>query len=297
MDIWKTFFIDHIGGFNDKTTIPDVPADVCDLACRVEMLTEEIQNLEQLIDIFSFNLQQLHKYCNMRIDDRITRNIDGEPISLIEINGLIINILSAGKSCYKYCEEVERSRFGESGMNAFREKLKDTIEGGELFYCFLHVLRDMGQHGNLIVSKKDDERLCFDLEQLLRPVQFRIPPRIKVWMEETRLHIAKELQDYPHLAVTKSLITYTHNTLLICLAFLKNNQEFFITPFRRLKETLNEHPEYLLLNDNLKDALPYKIQEGTLHVLLVQEDFEGFYCSAMNKIEHQIKKYDNGFEK
>lgn len=291
MDIWKTYFVKNIADLDEGIPIPEVPPNICDLATKCAQLTEEIQNLEQVFRLFVFNLEQLHAYCIMYMNDEIVRKYGGEQISVIEINGLIINLISGGKTLIASCECLEKNHFGNTGYNQFRKNMAESVENGKGFCEFIHALRDMGQHGNLIIRRKDDRRFCFDLEQLLKPVVFDHHANTKKWMEDIRNQVEEKFQDLPHLAVTRTVISYVRIVIEAYRYFLSKNQEYYLQPCAELRKIVKEHSKYLYSNGGFTNTLPYRIEEGRLHLLLIEEDFEEFYARMIEQSDTVMKQY------
>ena len=118
MDTRRYILKEHVQDFPDVIDIPPVEEEIRDALRKYVTFGEELQCLEQLFEVFAYNLEQLDSYCTMYYDDRIIRNRDRKPSTFIEINAHFINVISSGRTLMEATEKILGILVGEDRKKA-----------------------------------------------------------------------------------------------------------------------------------------------------------------------------------
>lgn len=290
MDVWKTYDIKDLRDV-DGLVVPSVPEEIREAGVNCAKETETIQNAMQLFEMFIFNIELFQEYCTPLFNDSFIKRSDGEPLSIIEINTFIINIISAGKNCIDFIENTIADSFGEDERDHFRERRIYTIEMGYGFYRFLYELRNYGQHGNLLVSQNERGGFCFDLDQLFKPLFYTVKKEPVEWMRHIETEIREKFDDRPRLSVTHTISSYVVILIKLFLDFLTDYKTSFINRYVEYMSMILQCPECIMEIDGVRMAA-YSLEDENLHLLFLDEDFEAFYEASVSFMERMLNKFE-----
>lgn len=188
------------------------PNLVCDVQEAIEIhvrFTFYAQELEQLFQIFNFNLNQLINNYTFLNDDRfISRRLDRNKHSdFVAINSLIINYISAGKALVESLDRVAKKIFQQNSKELiFWEDFRSKLYDNNYMYQILLSLRDFAQHGHVPVSISGTQ-VSVDVKQLLETPHFKMKAKHKTRLESFK-NAAIDMNSYPHLNITLSLAEF-----------------------------------------------------------------------------------------
>lgn len=292
MDTHRSFLTNNLSGLPNNIVIPDIDEKISmDLKAFISY-EEELEAVHQLFELFLFNLNQMTNFCTLYYSDKIIRNIDEKEIDFIEINALLINIISAGKTLVDGMEKFLKTEFGEIRADNFK-RLHLSKKYDDVFsYRFLCYLRNFAQHGYLPVSKNLNGTYCFDLYQIMSTLHIKPSPSIKQSMEKVSQEIVEIYQGEPHIAFTYTLDTYTLTVVELYYSFLIEIEEDSNDFYRKVQTILTENPELILHIPNApKDLVAVELKDKNLHVFLHNMDYKDIFYNYKKQAEEKVNYY------
>lgn len=268
VDEKRILLVEKFDGFPENIVFPEINEKIRTDLSKIVSFSENIYNTHQLFEIFLFNVDQLFDFCTLYYNDQIVRKKDGCSVSLIEINALLINIISAGKTLIDKVESFLKTELGEDRVKIFKDNCISKKYDEVFSYRFLYHLRNFAQHGSLPVSQKPKEKFCFDLFQISSAKHTHFSASIRESMNNIQQDIVKRFKDEPHIAVTYTLDAYTMTVLDIYNSFFYDI-ESDVLAYHNLKiDILRENPEIVFHgNETLNNMVIYEVEESTLHML------------------------------
>lgn len=286
MDTRRYILKEHVQDFPDVIDIPHVEEEIRNALRKYVAFGEELQCLEQLFEVFAYNLEQLDSYCTMYYDDRIIRNRDRKPATFIEINAHFINVISSGRSLMEATEKIFGVLAGEDRKNAFAENCIHKKYDEVFAYRFFYFLRNYAQHGYLPVSRKADGKFCFDLTQILRTEHFHLKASMQEDLEMISAEIQEKFHSEPYIAFTVTLDAYALAVVEIYFQFLKEIESDVHEIYHRQIEILNQYPELSMGEENM---ILYDVEDTMIHLYNRKESLWNAFLEYKKYVLQKLK--------
>ncbi len=264
---YQDFDIDHI-------TLLDFTDEALQVIQSYVEITRHVQEIHQLFELFQYNLKRLLNVYELNNGDRIKRHGPhlGDFSDRIELNALVINYISAGKTLIDSIESCIKSNYLEdrTKYDAF-SKFLSSVYGGCFSYRLLTRLRDFAQHGHLPVSVVDD-RVCFDIAQIINTPHFNHNKSILKEMKKFNDELLVVERTQPHHVFTLAVAEYTVSMCNVYHQFWLSIQDAFLEKEKEIRTLIEQVPECIIhKNDSLNGWLFYLL-DSTLHTFNTAED-------------------------
>ena len=258
----------------DSITLPDLSAEELRVTTEYVEITRHLQEISQLFSVFRYDLQSLLNVYDLNNKDELVRRkayVDGFD-DRTEINALVISYLSAGKTLtdsLKTCVEKSCSTLEEDRVGY--QELLTRVYDGAFSYRLLVRLRDYAQHGHLPVSIVDN-RLCFDLGQIINTPHFNHNKSLKGEMETFIEELLVKHETQPRYVFTLAMAEYTASMAEIYDGFWEKMERAFTFRAEAFQRLIGARPDDLEhKRENLKGFFFYLI-ENTLHCFNAMDD-------------------------
>ena len=166
MDTEKTIILKT----EEMITYQELDSDFIVVVCDYAELNRHLQEINQLFEIFKFNIERLFESYEIQSDDHIFRK-DGfntDYSDFVAINSFITNIISSGRSLADSVDFCMINSYGKDSenYNIFENEYKCHIYDSNFAYRFFYDLRNFSQHNHVPVSTEGN--LCsFDINLLI----------------------------------------------------------------------------------------------------------------------------------
>lgn len=291
MDARKTLLVKDIDGFPDFINLSEVVEEKSKFIESYVSFGEHLQDVHQLFKLLEFNLGQLFDYCLMKYDDRLVKT-NGEIVDFYNINGLLINIISAAKTLIEALENFYEIELGAERKSEFKRDVLSKKYDEIFSYRFLLFLRNYAQHGHLPISHiYDEEYFCFDIMQILSTQHINPNKAIKESMEKVRDEIIEKYKDMPRIALTYTLDSFIVTVYEIYYIFFQTIEGDVRGIVDRQLQLLNQYPELIYKGDDmLKGYVIYCIGES-LHMYNPSEDLLSTYAEYKEEAKNVYQEY------
>lgn len=290
MDTRRYILKEHVQDFPDVIDIPPVEEEIRDALRKYVAFGEELQCLEQLFEVFAYNLEQLDSYCTMYYDDQIMRKRDRKPATFIEINAHFINVISSGRTLMEATEKILGVLAGEDRKKAFTENCIRKKYDEVFAYRFFYFLRNYAQHGYLPVSRKADGKFCFDLAQILHTEHFHLKASMQKDMEGICGEIEENFNSEPYIAFTVTLDAYALTVVEIYFQFLKEIESDVHGIYHLQLKIINEYPELGMENhQGWENMILYDVEDTMIHLYNRKESLWNAFLEYKKYVLQKLK--------
>lgn len=294
MDTHRTFMREKLEKFFNEIKIPEIDENVKMNLRKAVLYAEELECIHQLFEVFLFNLEQINAFCMMYYGDNVLRKKDGKDVGFVEINALLINIISAGKTLVEGMEKFIKTAIGEQRAAEFKKVYISKKYDDNFSYRFLYSLRNYAQHGYLPVSKTFDGKFCFDLRQIMETQHIGFSQSMKDSMESVIREISEKFNDEPHIAFTYTLDSYTLAVVELYYLFLKEIEKDSGEQHDRVQMILKENPKLILHEPKeLEGAavFDYDAETRNLHLLIIGEGLKNRFVELKKQAKGKLLLY------
>jgi hypothetical protein len=246
------------------------------LVSHVE-ITRHIQEIEQLFQLFRFNLKNLLHYYTLKNSDRIVRNFpfDFQVDDGIAINALVINFISSGKTLIESIEVcLKESDCADAAVYAaFKAAHLSRIYDDSFSYRLLLRMRDFAQHCHLPVSIYHDNTCCFDVEQILCTPHFSHNPALKKQLEDIRDEIHDKYGNNARITFTASIAEFNLQVTKLYLVFWDAIEPLLQASSNAVSALLLARPDIVTRSEGpLNGLILYEVDEVQVHAFHVDDD-------------------------
>lgn len=238
--------------------------------------TSHLQEIYQLYQIYSFDLEAVRKYLS-------------NP-TFVSINATTIALMSAGYSLVNSIEVFLKEYFPEEEYNDFKTNIINKEYDISFVYRLFCILRNYSQHCHIPVSCFEED-VCFDLYQIKNTLHFdnKIEEEIDSIIEQ----VIEKTYGIPQLAFEPSICSYSCSLLFIYSSFLERVGKQLIEYKKKCFDIIEDQPE--LLNHGIKGLdgfVFYRVSEDT-------EAIHGFDTNDEPEelLRENILKTNNDLEK
>lgn len=285
----------------DEQKIPKFDEKSVYILTLIEV-NRHLQEIEHLFQIYKTNLNLLLNHYVLYKNDNIVRKADAGPSDYININAMIINMISAGKILVDSIETLFsylNSQF-QSQKNNFKKDCISYYYDKYFSYRLFYFLRNYSQHGHLPISSPGGKRYYFDLQRILETPHFNVGSKFAQEFERIKKDIYKQFHDYPRIAVTTHLIEYNLIIHKIYKRFLDELNRVYFMLIDKKDEIVENHPEFIQKCglDNRKVVVIRDDKNGA-HIFDNTVDLKYYFNELIEEAEHELslsikdkKEYD-----
>ena len=292
MDTQKRLLVESIPEFPDELMIPEIDEETKLCLKKYLSYSETLQNIHQLFEVYLFNLNQIDDFCTMYYSDEIIRNYDGKEVGFIEINALLINVISAGKTLIEGIEKFIKIEISKERADKFKKEIISKKYDDVFSFRFLNYLRNFAQHGNLPVSKSLEGKFCFDLSQIMATLHIPTSPSIKQSMEQVARDIIEKYKSEPRIDFTYTLDMYTLTVVELYYSFIKEIEEESYAHYNKIQEILIETPELIIQEEGMKDMVVFELEDDCLHMFSSKDNFRKMYDHYKKEAKEKVKYFN-----
>lgn len=289
----------------------DIPAPAFsheDFTCIVQFIemTRHLQEIEQLFEIYRFNLQALHDRYEMFNTDIIISKFGPNPFDLSEgciLNALTINLISSGRTLTESIDVFINATLGEDAFDMFRSAHSGKEYDQYFPYRFLSNLRNYSQHGHLpvFIDFVDGETsCCFHLSDIVRTSHFKHNKKMEEEFLRIEDDILEKANDTPRISFTITLARYNMSVTKIYLAVYSFVRDHFIETAKKVKDILSDEPTFESSTPHpFNGAIAFGVDtsSGFLHLLYPKEDAIKWFVDARNTAKHVLRDEEAHFER
>lgn len=258
---------------NDITLLDYTEKEMHIITSYIE-LSRHLQEINQLFEIFQYNLKRLLSIYELNNRDTVIRHVPYfEGFSdRIELNALLINYISSGKTLIDSIESCIKTTYSKASTEytSFRQFLSSVYDNC-FSYRLLTRLRDFAQHGHLPVSVIDNI-ICFDIAQITNTPHFKHNNTILTEMEKFNEQLLLIQKSQSHHVFTLAVAEYTTSMCNVYYRFWLAIYDAFLVKENKLYTLITENPQCIVhRNRNLNGWLFYLIDD-TLHTFNTEID-------------------------
>lgn len=292
MDTQKRLLVENIPELPDELMILEIDKETKLCLKKYLSYSETLQNIHQLFEVYLFNLNQIDDFCTMYYNDEIIRNYDGKEVGFIEINALLINVISAGKTLVEGIEKFIKTEISEERAGKFKKEYISKKYDDVFSFRFLYYLRNFAQHGNLPVSKSLGGTFCFDLSQIMATLHIPTSPSIKQSMEQVARDIVEKHKSEPRIAFTYTLEMYNLTIVELYYSFIKEIEEESYAHYNKIQQILKETPELIIREGGLKDMVVFELEDDYLHMFSSKDNLRNMHVDYKKEAKEKVKYFN-----
>lgn len=255
-------------------------------------ITRHVQEIHQLFEVYRYNLKRLLSIFELNNSDTIKRHSPriGDFSDQIELNALIINYISSGKTLVDAIQACVKASYptGTSEYKNFTAFLSSTYD--DCFsYRLLTRLRDFAQHGHLPVSLRNNIA-CFDIAQIINTPHFHHNKAILKEMEKFNEELLVNQKAYPHHVFTLSVAEYTASMCNVYHTFWTAIHSAFLSKEQSLRTLIKELPECIIHKNTTMNGWLFYIMDETLHAFNTEDDSLALFSQCLDEAERICKE-------
>ena len=292
MDTYKRIPIGSFDDFFDSIECEQIPEKDVDIICRYEREFEALIELEQLFQVFVVNVDLLSSKCDLRYDDCVYDKETMQEADPILVNALFNNMISAGKVLVERIEVVLENDMSVKMKEEYKKRYLSKIYDGEFAYRFFCFLRNMSQHGTLVVSCQDGKYL-FDLYQLSKMKHIKKKQEMMNELNGYIETIKKEYNDEAHLCFTRMVDLYVRSIYKLYYYFLLLIESEISATGVAFSSMVESNPSYICQKEPFKGHIIYEIEDSTAHVISAHEMLIGVYRGYSENIASKLHEYES----
>lgn len=271
-------------------TIPQVIAENNELIEKGISLERTVSDLNELYQIFMWNLKSLDQLVIMSNDQIFDKN--GRIADYYEVNAKTQNLFSSAKTMINGIEAYLTS-YGNIHKE-FRE-YTNLIYNGNYYYQLCQFLRDYTQHGHLCVSYSEEGSFCFDLYQIIHTPYFRFRKHDKELMKKIIYNCSQKLNDYPRVSYVLTVSEYVLSIIGIYRFYLQLIEQTVRTAVSEYNLFINKN--YHEISESIikldQSYCPYKIENENCHLAPVQLRTDAVVKQYINETDAVLKYYES----
>lgn len=286
MDLEKTIVLKN----EEKLTCQELDDGFIAVVRDYTEVNRHLQEMNQLFEIFRFNIERLFESYEVQRDDHIIRR-DGfhtDHTNFIAINSFITNIISSGRSLVDSIDSCMRNSYGKGSPNykKFEAEWKHRIYQGSFTYRFFYDLRNFSQHNHVPVSV-DGNFCCFDVTQILNTPHFESKKEVRAELDKIQREIKEKYKDIFHLSLSYSLLQYISDVSELHKGLWVSIKDILFGLKEMIDNVIAVDPEILKHNNPLFDGyILYTIPETEgWHAFCPYTDTDTYYDDHLREAE------------
>lgn len=272
---------------NEKESVMmhDLSEELIAVICDYVEINRHVQEINQLFDVFQFNIERLMMNYEIRSDDFVIRKtgFETESSDFIAINAFLINIISSGRSLTDTLDVCMANAYGDAS-DKYCDFItrKATVYDGKFAYRFFYHLRNFSQHNHLLVSA--EKNFCFfDTAQILSTPHYKANK--KMWEELERIceEIRERYKDNFRISLSRCLIEYIAGIAEVYKFFWECIKDRLFELKGEIDEALKREPEILEHgNEKFNGYIIYQTPEKEgWHAVAPYNDMDSYYENCL----------------
>ena len=269
MDTYKKILIENAPDI-ENYSFP--VADECDAVIfdQYIQLDTIVNEIEQLNQMFLYNLRAFDPYI-LKYDDKVFLKDADVSVDFITINALFTNLISSGKVLMDRVDVILDKDFQGNHLETFRKQCSAKIYEHSFAYRFFSKLRNVCQHGHLLVSQRQDGRFCFDLNQIKELRHFCFDNKaIKGEIERIIAEIGQKYHDEPNICFTRNIDEYVKAVFEIYYKFLNYIRSDVEEICKNATDILRKRSEYVCKEKPYSGLVLYEDNEENPHLFMAK---------------------------
>lgn len=239
---------------SEKITLHELCAEFVGLICDYVELHRHLQEINQLFEVFQFNLERLLSSYVIQRNDCVVRKdaFQSGYSDFIAINAYVTSIISAGRSLVDAVDNCAKESFGEQSESyeEFSSNCKQSVYDKNFSYRLFYDLRNFAQHNHLPVSVRDSF-CCFDNGQILGTPHFKSNKNVREELEKIQEEIIELRRDNFRISLSYCLAQYVAGVAEVHKGFWERIKDLLFEQQHQIDAAIAEEPE-LLEHDNAK---------------------------------------------
>lgn len=264
--------------------------------CDYSELHRHLQEIAQLFDVFSFNIERLFESYEVRSDDHVVRKkgFRSDASDFIAVNSFVTNIISSGRSLSDSVDICIRNTYGKTSREYtdFSNAYKNHIYENNFSYRFFYDLRNFSQHNHLPVSIEDD--FCFfDINKIINTPHFSMKDKIKDELLQLRDEAVKKYHDIFRVSFGFCMVEYIVGVSEMYKGFWPSIKTRLFELEKSVRDKIAADPEILDHNNkNFDGWILYRAQDGALlYALAPYADTDDFFKQSSMRADRFYNEY------
>lgn len=239
---------------NENITLHELCAEFVVVICDYVELNRHLQEINQLFEVFQFNLERLSDSYVIQKNDCVVRKdtLQSSYSDFIAINAYVTSIISAGRSLVDAVDNCAKESFGQESESyrEFSANCKQSVYEKNFSYRLFYDLRNFSQHNHLPVSVRDSF-CCFDTGQILGTPHFKSNKNVREELERIQKEIIELRRDNFRISLSYCLAQYVAGVAEVHRGFWERIKDLLFEQKHQIDAAIAEEPE-LLEHNNAK---------------------------------------------
>ena len=272
------------------TQLEKLPWEHEQILRRYLSMSQHICELDELYSMMVFNLENMFEKFSLQFDDRIFAK-RGETVDVIQINALLCNAVSAGRTLIESMEKFDE--FYISKDKSFKKNFISKAYDQYSEYKIVDFLRNYMQHGHIPIHY-DEEKIYLDLSEILETTHLKMNTNLKRMLQKAK----KDLLEYGVADTRLCCVPLFYKYFLLIhrlyRAFYSYAEYTLMQIGEEKRKLLQDHPEYVRQVDEIAFAPVYQDELGQLHGVAVEDGYEEKIRENITYAEGKLQEYIKG---
>lgn len=272
------------------TQLEKLPWEHEQILRRYLSMSQHICELDELYSMMVFNLENMFEKFSLQFDDRIFAK-RGETVDVIQINALLCNAVSAGRTLIESMEKFDE--FYISKDKSFKKNFISKAYDQYSEYKIVDFLRNYMQHGHIPIHY-DEEKIYLDLSEILETTHLKMNTNLKRMLQKAK----KDLLEYGVADTRLCCVPLFYKYFLLIhrlyRAFYSYAEYTLMQIGEEKRKLLQDHPEYVRQVDEIAFAPVYQDELGQLHGVAVEDGYEEKIRENITYAEEKLQEYIKG---
>ena len=272
------------------TQLEKLPWEHEQILRRYLSMSQHICELDELYSMMVFNLENMFEKFSLQFDDRIFAK-RGETVDVIQINALLCNAVSAGRTLIESMEKFDE--FYISKDKSFKKNFISKAYDQYSEYKIVDFLRNYMQHGHIPIHY-DEEKIYLDLSEILETTHLKMNKNLKRMLQKAK----KDLLEYGVADTRLCCVPLFYKYFLLIhrlyRAFYSYAEYTLMQIGEEKRKLLQDHPEYVRQVDEIAFAPVYQDELGQLHGVAVEDGYEEKIRENITYAEEKLQEYIKG---
>ncbi len=269
----------------ENVTTHDLSEEFITIVCDYVEINRHVQEINQLFDVFQFNIERLMVTYEICSDDCFNRKTEFETdyTDFVAINAFMMNIISAGRSLVDALDICMVNAYGEKSDKYNDYKLcRSAVYDGKFAYRFFYHLRNFAQHNHLLISTEDN--FCyFDAAQILDTPHYKANKKMWDELESICSEIRERYKDNFRISLSLCLIEYIAGVAERYKVFWEYIKDRLFELKGEIDKALEQEPEILEHgNEKFNGYILYQTPgKPDWHAFAPYNDMDTYYENCM----------------
>lgn len=282
----------------EKFIYRELTAEFIDNVCKYSELNRHLQEINQLFDVFVFNIERLFSSYVVQSDDCVTRK-DGfvtDSSDFIAINSFVINIISSGRSLVDSIETCIKHTYGEKSKEYinFCNTSKIPVYEKYFSYRLFYELRNFSQHNHLPVSCEGNF-FFFDIKRIINTPHFNYKKESRKEIEAILKEALEKYKDIFRVSFSFCIVEYVAAVAKLYNELWLNIKERLFALKKIMDDEISNCPDILNHDNPLFDgSIVFKLPEtDEWQSFTPYADTDKYYIECLSDSEEFYKESNN----